>query len=91
MAHQVKDPVLSLYHTGSIPGPGVDKKKKNKKKTKKTLGIPVWLSGLKTQHSVHEDAGSIPASLSGLRVQSCHDLWHKLHRQLRSGIAVAVA
>ena len=31
--------------------------------------FPLWLSGLRTWHSVCEDVGSIPALLSGLRIQ----------------------
>ena len=30
------------------------------------------------------------ASLSGLRIQCCHEPWYRLQTQLRSGIAVAV-
>ena len=28
--------------------------------------------------SIHEDAGLILASLSGLRIQRCHELWYRL-------------
>ena len=45
----------------------------------------MWLSGLRTQHSVHEDVGSIVASLSGLRI--LHKPWQMW---LRTGVAVAV-
>ena len=31
------------------------------------------------------------ASLSGLKIWRCHELWYRSQRQLRSGIAVAVA
>ena len=31
------------------------------------------------------------ASLSGLRLQHCHELWYRLQTQLRSSVAVAVA
>ena len=41
--------------------------------------------------SIHEDAGSIPSSLSGLRIQCCRELWCRLQMRLRSGIAVTVA
>ena len=40
--------------------------------------------------SISKDAGSILASLSGLRIRHCHKLWHRLQMWLRSGIAVAV-
>ena len=31
--------------------------------------FPLWLSGLRTRHNVHEDSGSIPGWLSGLSIQ----------------------
>ena len=31
-----------------------------------------------------------PASLSGLRIQRCHELWYRLQTRLGSHIAVAV-
>ena len=51
--------------------------------------FPLWLGWLRTQHSGgslsgtaemnptsnHEDGGSIPASLSGLRIRRCCELW----------------
>ena len=54
--------------------------------------------------SIHEDAGSHPhgltqwvkdmvlilASLSGLRIWCCHELWYRLQARLRSGVTVAV-
>ena len=40
--------------------------------------------------SVHEDAGSIPASLSGLRIQRCHELWCRLQTWFRFRVAVAM-
>ena len=43
----------------------------------------MWLSSLRTQHSLGEDAGSILASLSGLGIQHCHELWCRSHMQLR--------
>ena len=30
------------------------------------------------------------ASLSGLRIQRCHEMWHRSQTQLRSGVAVAL-
>ena len=39
--------------------------------------------------SIREDARS--ASLSGLKIQRCHELWCRSQRWLRSGVAVAVA
>lgn len=35
------------------------------------IGVPIVTSRLKTRHSLHEDAGSIPASLSGVRILHC--------------------
>ena len=40
--------------------------------------------------TIHEAAGSIPASLSGLRTRRCRDLWCGSQSRLRSGVAVAV-
>ena len=48
------------------------------------LGVPVVAR-------IHEDVGSIPGLLSGLRIRSCHELWCRSQMQFRSGIAVAVA
>ena len=39
--------------------------------------------------SVHEDTVPSLASLSGLRIQCCPELWCMLQTQLRSGVAVA--
>ena len=36
------------------------KRQTDKKKEMCPLEFPLWLSRLSTQHSVHEDAGSIP-------------------------------
>ena len=46
------------------------------------MQFPLWLSGWRTWHRVDEDAGSILASLSGLKIQHCSDvaqiwLWHR--------------
>ena len=43
--------------------------------------------------SVHDDASSIPgslASLSGLRIRRCLELWRRSQMQLGSSIAVGV-
>ena len=47
--------------------------------------FPLWLSGLRTRHSVCEDAGSIPG-----RARCCCKLQCRLQRQLGSHVAVAV-
>ena len=39
---------------------------------------------------IHEDAGSIPGLLSGLRIQHCHELWCRSQMWLGSRVAVAV-
>ena len=41
--------------------------------------------------SVHEEAGLIPGSLSGLRTWCCRELWGRLQTWLGSCAAVAVA
>ena len=51
---------------------------------KKSSEFLLWLSGQRAQHSVHEDAGSSPGSLSGLEICS------RSRMQLGSHIAVAV-
>ena len=40
--------------------------------------------------SIHEDAVSIPALLSGLKIWRCHELGCRSQMRLGSGIAVAV-
>jgi len=40
--------------------------------------------------SIHEDAGLIPALLSGLRIQGCCKLWCRLQTWFGSGVTVAV-
>ena len=50
----------------------------------------LWLSELKNLTSIHENAGSTLAPLSGLRVQSCCELWCRSQTWLGTCIAVAV-
>ena len=40
--------------------------------------------------SIHEDAGSILASLNGLKIWRCYELWCRLQTRLGSCVAVAV-
>ena len=40
--------------------------------------------------SIHEDGGSTLASLSGLKIWHCHELWCRSQMWFESGIAVAV-
>ena len=39
---------------------------------------------------IHEDVGPSLASIHGLRIQYCHELWCRLQTRLGSGVAVAV-
>ena len=49
----------------------------------------MWLSGLRIQHSVHEDA-SLILDLSGLRGWCFHKLWHRSKKQHVSLMAMAL-
>ena len=40
-----------------------------------TAGVPILVQRLMNPISIHEDEGSIPALLSGLRIRCCHELW----------------
>ena len=42
-------------------------RKKLKNKTPKAMELLLWLSGLRTQHGVCEDAGSIPDLAQGVK------------------------
>ena len=55
------------------------------------MEFPLWLSGLRTQCCLCEDASSSLASISGLRILRCSELWHRSQMQLVSGVAIAVA
>ena len=55
------------------------------------LGVPIVVQGKQIPlGSMRTPVGSL-ASLSGLRIQHCHELWCRLKVQLGSGVAVAVA
>uniref|UniRef100_A0A8C3X0H2 Ig-like domain-containing protein n=1 Tax=Catagonus wagneri TaxID=51154 RepID=A0A8C3X0H2_9CETA len=68
------------------------------------LGVPVVAQWVTNPTSIHEDTGSIPgltlvsmrtrvrslASLSGLRIRHCRELWCRLETCLGSHVAVAV-
>ena len=47
-------------------------------------------SAITNPTSIHEDAGSISAPPSALRIWHCHELWYRSQMQLGSGVAVAV-
>ena len=56
--------------------------------------LPLWLSGLRTRHTVSvrvQVRVHFLASLGGLRIQSCCALQCRLQMQLGSGVARAVA
>ena len=55
-------------------------------KMRPAVAFPLWLSDNKLRMCVRS-----LASLSGLRIQHCCELWCRLHTQLGSGVAVAVA
>ena len=50
----------------------------------------LWLSGLGTQHSTHEDAGSIPSLTQRVRDRCYCKLQHRLQMWLRSSVTVVV-
>jgi len=60
-------------------------------KGKILLMFPLQLSRLRAQQSLREDAGSIPASLSSLRIQCCHKLPRRSQMRLGSLVAVMQA
>ena len=47
--------------------------------------------GLTNPTSTHEDNGSIPGLIGGLRILHCCELWCRSQTGLGSGVAVAVA
>ena len=52
--------------------------------------FPLWLSRLQTQLESMRMWLSSLASLSGLRIQRCRELWCRSQSRLGSGVAVAV-
>ena len=57
----------------------------------KTSGVPIVAQWLTNPTRNHEVVGSILASLSGLRIRHCHELWCRSQMWLGSHVAVAVA
>ena len=49
---------------------------------KNNARVPVVAQWVKNPTSIYEDAGSILALLSGLRIWHCHKLWHRSQVQL---------
>ena len=64
----------------------IRKLKQNKKDR-----VPVMAQYLTNPTSIHEDAGLILGSHSGLRIQHCCELWCRLQTWLGFCVAVAVA
>ena len=60
VAQWVKDPALSLLWLGFNPWSRNFHMLPSQKRKKE---FPLWFSGLKTQHSLREDVGSIPGSV----------------------------
>ena len=54
-----------------------------------TVGRSLHGSAETNLTSIHEDTGSSPSSLSGLRIWRCRELWCRLQTQLGSFITVA--
>ena len=55
-------------------------------------GVPIvaqWLTNLTRNHKVV--CSRSLASLNGLRILHCRELWYRSQTQLRSGVAVALA
>ena len=52
------------------------------------MEFPLWLSGLRTQHSISEDAVRSLALLSGLRIQHCYKLQYSSQMWLGSVVVV---
>ena len=53
--------------------------------------IPVVTQQVKKLTSIHENAGSIPGLICGLRIPYYHKLWCRLQTRHVSGISVTVA
>ena len=53
-------------------------------------GVPVVAQWLTNLTSIHEDTGRPLASLGGIRIWGCCELWYRLQMWLRSCVAVAV-
>ena len=54
-------------------------------------GVPVMAQWKQIQLGAMRFRVQTLASLSGLRIQCCHDLWYRSQMKLESGIAVALA
>ena len=54
------------------------------------FGVPVVALWLTNPTRIHGLQVPFQASLSGLRIQRCHELWRRSPARLGSGVAVAV-
>ena len=57
----------------------------------KLFGVPIVAQRVKNPTSIHEEAASALASLSGLGIQYCSELWCGSGMWLRPRLAVTVA
>ena len=53
-------------------------------------GVPSMAQQLTNPTSIHEDAGSVPGQIPGLRIRCCLELWCRSKTLLQSCVAVAV-
>ena len=72
--------VIAITHTLNAGDINMNERKKN--------GVPIVAVETNLTRN-HEVAGLTLASLSGLRIWRCRELWCRLHIWLRSGAAVA--
>ena len=56
----------------------------------KKIGVPVVAQRLMNLTNIHEDVGLILASLSGLRIQPCCELWCRSQTRLGSRVTVVL-
>ena len=58
---------------------------------KRERGVPVMVQRKRIQLGTIRLRVQSLASLTGLKIQHCHELWYRLQTWLGSGIAVALA
>ena len=84
-----KMPTLTTFIQHNIKSPSHSSQ--THKGNKRYLRVLVMAQQLTNPAGIHEDRGSSLASLSGLRIWHCHELWCRLQTWLGSGFAEAVA